>query len=133
MADGSGRSSSGFWKTTLGIVTQVGIILSAVAGIVAGVITITGDDQNKVVVTATPSATAANEAAEHQLPADCVAEPALGKPQAATSKPKVLDAIHVHARPSALTTGVRLSPVSGISPLPATLTGVTRPVSSRTR
>jgi hypothetical protein len=105
MPKGDGRSSGGFWTTTLGFITQIGIILSAIAGIVAGIVAITGDGPGPVVPTPTATATPANGVAEQQLPEDCAAEIAVGSPRAAGSDPEVLEPIRVYRRPSAITTG----------------------------
>src|SRR5450755_2340112 len=40
--DNGPREDVGFWKTGLGYVTQIGIILAAVAGIIGGVASLTG-------------------------------------------------------------------------------------------
>jgi hypothetical protein len=84
---GDRGSHDGFWKTTLGYLTQVGIILGAVAGIVAGIAALTGNG----------SPTPPEDSA--RLPADCVSVLADTEETGGVAEPKQLDSIAVAPRP----------------------------------
>jgi hypothetical protein len=104
MPKGDDGAQTGFWKTTLGYVTQAGIILTAIAAIV-GAIGAFGGDSPPSTSTPTSTATLTATPAVARLPDACVSQLSQTEETTGAQDPVPLAPIKVHSRPAAVAIG----------------------------